>query len=254
MKSGILITAYKHPELTERTIKSFRNDFKILNNIPIVVVTTSEIDVGFTDFEKYENVYVIEYRDVPPYKIDSHIDINMQESTDKNVGVSLAKRIFLSIERGLTKLKELGCDVCINLHGDTYWDYNKEGMLISYFNTVYNENLLLSGDLCLEDSNSPIPQITHWHPEGLIININESIKCEFNKLHKIWLSNFITHNWGSVEGLIGQFAVYSLTGISIIDKTIPLPNEYLSKVKVRNIRNYHGKFNDGLINELVKQR
>lgn len=45
MKPAILITAYKQKDLCEENILRIRNEYKLLKDCQIVIVTTSEIDI-----------------------------------------------------------------------------------------------------------------------------------------------------------------------------------------------------------------
>jgi len=248
MNVGFLITAYKHLELVEQNINNIQQ-YQYLADSPIVIVTTSEEDIGFSSLEKkYKNVYVINFNNAPKYE-----EIGFK-NTLPLYGVSLAKRIFLSIEKGLKKHNDLKTDICVHLHSDSFWKKEFESNLILYCNDVYNNNILFSGDLCIEDNSSPITNSTHFHPEGLIINISEAIKWNFINLNRIWNDNtFDSHNFGSVEALIGQFAAYCVTR-QLITSNIVINDEYYKKVKARYTRPYHGEFCDGFVNLQITQR
>lgn len=239
MKKGFLITAYKQINLVEENIIRIKN-YKNLSDSIIVIVTTSEIDIGFKNLEKYENVFVIEYKDAVP--CDGILN--------------LTKRIFNSIQKGMYLMKDLFVDVVLHIHSDTYWDENKENILINNFNDVINNNYLFSGDIDIHcESGAPIPKDIHFHPEGLIFNMNECIKYNFVfTLGELWDNNeFKSHNYGSPEALIGQFAIFCLSGENIISLNQTIPEIYFSKVKIRNYRTYHGTFSDGLINLKINQ-
>jgi len=63
---AFVITAYKQKNLVEENILRIQNEYKTLNEAKIIIVTTSEVDVGFKALEqKYKNVIVIEYPDAP---------------------------------------------------------------------------------------------------------------------------------------------------------------------------------------------
>ena len=118
--------------------------------------------------------------------------------------------------------------------------------------------LIFSGDIDIHcDSTKIIPKNTHFHPEGLILNINECFKCGYGfTFHNIWNDkcSFKTHNIASPEALLGQYAEYCLSGNNILKNTYKLSDIYKEKVKIRNYRTYHGEFDDGLVNMKTIQR
>lgn len=239
-KYGFLITAYKQIELVRENINRIRNNYKILNNSDIIIVTTSEEDIGFKSLEEYENVHVIEYKNAPP----------MLSFCD------LSKRIFNSIQFGLYMAKELEIDCVLHLHSDTYWEIHKENILFNYMNIVLDDNLLFSGDIDIHcEFNSPIPPNIHFHPEGIIFNIKECLKYGYGfTFDRIWKNDgFISHNICSPEALIGQYAIFCLSSENVIKSTDVIPYIYFQKIKIRNYRTYHGIFDDGLINLKTKQ-
>lgn len=253
MNPSILITAYKHPELVESNIKRIRETYNLLNNAPIVVVTTSEEDVGYYNMtKKYNNVYLIEFKDAPPYEPVWYGTSDQEPGW--NYGISLSKRIFLSMEKGLDLISQLNSDVCLHLHSDSYWDSNKEKTLYDLMKEVHDKELLFSGDLCVDDLTSSVTKNTLFQPEGLIININIAKTYMFNKLSRIWDGDFNSNNWGSIEMLIGQFAEFCLSGILICNKNTEHSELYKEKIKIRLVRNYHGNFENGLVNMKIKQR
>lgn len=248
MNIGFLITAYKLLHVVEDNIQVIQQYSKLYNS-HIVVVTTAEEDVGFSVLEtKYKNVHVIRFTDAPKYEAKSF------RQTPPLHGVSLAQRIFLSIEKGLKKHEKLNTDICIHVHSESYWVKEAEDILLQYCKEVHDEHLLFSGDLCEEDSHTPIATYTHFHPEGLIINIKKAKDLGFIELNRIWTDlNFNSHNFGSIEALIGQFALYCVTGQLILNKE-PLNDLYFKSVKARQTRPYHGVFKDGFVNVEIKQR
>lgn len=253
MKTSILITAYKHPDLVESNIKRIRETYNILNDSQIVVVTTSEEDVGFYNMiKKYKDVHLIEFKDAPPYEPIWYGTSNQKSGW--NYGISLSKRIFLSIEKGLDLIDNLNCDVCLHIHSDSYWETDKEQILYNLMKKVYEDKLLFSGDLCIDDLNSSVTKNTLFQPEGLIINIDMAKKYNFNKLSRIWDGEFISNNWGSIEMLIGQFAEFCLSGKLICDKNTEHSELYNQKINIRLTRTYHGNFENGLVNMKIKQR
>ena len=247
MKSGFVITAYKQLDLCNNTINMIRKDYGALRNSPIVIITTSEEDIGFKKLENInDNIFVIEYKDAPPYEPINYLGRN-------HYGVNLSKRILISLQIGIEKLSELHTDVILHLHSDTYWQSDKIDFLVNYLKDVHENKLLFSGDLSVLDLNSPVSNDIHFEPEGLIINVNEATKYGFTKFENIWAGEFNTHNFGSIEAMIGQFAVWCLSKQTILSKD-PLPSIYREKVKIRSMRECHGVFDDGLVNQNIIQR
>jgi|GEM_PF-1566924 len=246
MKTGFIITAYKQIDLCTNTINMIRKDYGILKTSPIIIVTTSEEDIGFKELENInDNIFVIENKDVPRCTPVNYLGI-------EHYGFNLSKRILISLQKGLDKAIELNLDVIIHLHSDTYWQSNKIDILTEYLKDVYENKLLFSGDLSLIDVDSPITRDIHFEPEGLIINIKESVKCGFAKFENIWAGDFNSHNYGSIEAMIGQFAVWCLSKQTILSNE-PLPKIYREKVKIRQTRPCHGIFEDGLVNQKIIQ-
>ena len=61
-----IITAYKQLRLTEQNVLNIRNNYNHLNSCPIIIVSTSEEDIGFDSIsEKHDNIYVIKFFDAP---------------------------------------------------------------------------------------------------------------------------------------------------------------------------------------------
>jgi|LakMenEpi03Aug12_release.lakeMendotaPanAssembly.Ray.scaffolds.fasta_scaffold214537_2 hypothetical protein len=253
MKPCILITAYQLVDYVELNIQRIRNEYKLLNDVEIVIVSTSEVDVGYKEMvEKYEKVHLIEFPDAPKYEA-IYYD-NGYEPPSMNVGISLTKRIFLSMEKGLKKLDSLGCNICLHLHGDTYWDSKKEKNLYNILKEVYDGDLLFSGDLWDHDPNSGLDRYTLFHPQGLVIHIPNSKKYNFIEFNKIWNSSFVSKNYGSSEMLIGEYAEFCLSGKILKNEGEKHSEIYYKKVKVRDIIPHHGEFESGIVNFNIKQR
>ena len=129
---GIIITAYKQIKLCQETIINFRNNFKVLNQNPIIVVSTSEVDCGFKEFEKsFPNVYVIRFYKANPIERVFHDDL------------WLVRRILTSIRLGFLKLDKLNVKYALHLHSDTSWNASKENVLLSYIQDVHENKSFL---------------------------------------------------------------------------------------------------------------
>lgn len=255
----ILITAYQQVKLTRENIVNFRNNFKgFASQCPIVVVTTSESDVGFKKLEdEFENVYVIEFKNSP-----GSSNCKWYTFKDPNnkpiswVHEFLPPRILMSIEKGLKMGLELGCNKVLHLHSDTSWQVSHEKNLNDSFDML--DEYMLMGDRSIKDCNSgPLPYGLHFHPEGLFFNLK---KCkEYNNYglsySKIFSldSSFRSHNYYAPSALIGQYALWCITNQNIIDTSIDIPDEYWGNVKIIFERDYHGTFNHGITNRSGKQ-
>jgi len=236
-KYGILITAYKQVDLTRKCIENF-NRFANANNFIFVIVSTSEIAASFKEIgDDYKNAYAIEWFDAPRYTSN----------------FCKVKRILLSIRMGLLMFEELGVDKVLHLHSDTYWQTEKENELMNLFSEL--SNYMIIGDIDVSgEKNDNLPKGLHFHPEGLMLNLNECKKYGYGfNFEKAFLPlrkycKFQTHNENSIEAMLGQLAAFSLTNENFLDNSKPLPQIYHDKVKINLYRDYHGVFENGLVN------
>jgi len=230
---GFLITAYKQKDLVIENIKRIKS-YKLFDNPQIIVVSTSEIDVGFKEIEEYENVHFIDFKHAP----------QMTSRGSKE----FVQRILFSMRLGLIKAKELNIEKLLHLHSDTYWDPEKEMNLYNEFLDL-NKYMLIC-DICkIEDDLVANHKKIHIHPEGLFFNIKECDKYGYGfNFDRIWCSEFNSNNMASPEGLLGFYAIYCLSNKVIMDFDTEIPQIYYDKIKFSMVRDYHGIFNHGLCN------
>ena len=230
---GFLITAYKQKDLVIENIKRIQS-YKLFDKPKIIVVSTSEVDLGFKEIEQYENVHFIDFKDAP----------KMSSRATKE----FVQRILFSIRLGLIKAKELNIEKILHLHSDTYWDPEKENNLYNIF--LHLSNYMLICDICIgEDASVANGKKIHIHPEGLFFNIKECYKYGYGfNFDKIWCSEFNCENMASPEGLLGFYAIYCLSNKVIMDFNTEIPQIYYDKIKFLMLRDYHGIFDHGLCN------
>lgn len=260
-KFCFIITAYQQVELVERNVIRIRMEYpEVIRNAQIIVVSTSEEDIFSNTLSKYNGVHFIHFDDSPgndktaftSRKNGDNIYLNWRQEF-------LPPRIMISMQRGLEKALSLGMNSALHLHSDTYWDPQKINVLLKEIDGI--NKILFKGDLSYPNESSSqskkiIPKGIHFQPEGLLINVNLSNECGFMYFENIWKDkNFRSHNFGSIEALIGQWAIYC---ISNREKNVhnfrdKIPDLYRKLIKVRTIRAYHGKFKSGLINLNLSQ-
>lgn len=240
MSKGILITAYKQKDLTQKCIERF-NSFN--QKFKFVVVSTSEVDVGFKELEsKFNNVHVIEFMDAPFWK----------QGQDN---FPLVSRILLSIKKGLELFEKLGIKKVLHLHSDTYWKIEKQYNLYKLFDEL-SEYMIIADSDSSSESSSPIPKGIHLHPEGIFFNLLECKKYGYGFTFEKACSEsppFRSHNSRSIEAILGQYAIFCLSGKNILSKNDIVPDIYYKKVKINIERDYHGEFISGLVNVKTKQ-
>lgn len=254
-----IITAFEQINLVEENIKRIRTQYKILNNNDIVIVSTSDRDVGFERLEnEYSNVHFIDFPNAPGNKNSS---IRNRNNPCGNY-ISwrhefLPMRILLSFQKGIQYSWDIGFNKILHLHSDTYFKPEAENKLISYINQL--DYCLMVADTSIEEElNAKIlktlPPTLHLHPEGLLLNLDGCYKCGYgftfgNIFRKD--SNFISHNYSCIAALLSQYLIYCLTGKNITKYDDQLPNEYHKNVYLRENRPYHSGSNgflSGLVN------
>jgi hypothetical protein len=230
---GFIITAYKQKELVIENIKRIKS-YKLFDNPKIIVVSTSEVDIGFEEIEQYENVYFINFKDAP--------------QMTSRAAKEFVQRIFFSIRLGLIKAKELNIEKVLHLHSDTYWDAEKENNLYNIFLDL-NDYMVMCDICSSEDMYVGMGKKIHIHPEGIFLNIQECYKYGYGfNFDKIWNSNFNSINMASPEELLGTYAIYCLSNEVITNFNTEIPQIYYDKIKFLMTREYHGIFDSGLCN------
>lgn len=250
-----IITAYDQVDLVNDNIFRIRGLYPVeLSQCPVIVVSTFEEDLFSTLLKRFDNTYFIHFKNAPGNP-NSNFEslINPKGNYTDWRAEFLPPRILMSLQKGLKFAHQLNCTSALHLHSDTYWQPGK----IKYFQNELKEikNLLFIGDLSYQNEksaflNRELPFGIHFQPEGLHINIKEAINCGFADFSYIWNNEslFKTHNYGSIEAIIGQFAHFKLTGLNILNNFDHIKKVFHQRVKIRVVRDYHGSFSYGLVN------
>jgi hypothetical protein len=260
-KFCFVITAYQQVELVKRNVTRIRREYpELICNAQIIVVSTSQEDMFSSVLSGYKDVHFIHFNNSPgSEKADFQSRKNSNNSFLNWRHEFLPPRIMISIQKGLEKALSLGMDSALHLHSDTYWEPKKINGLLDEIQEI-NE-ILFKGDLSYPNEIASqrkkiTPKGIHFQPEGLLFNINFCKEYGFMNFENIWKDrNFKSHNFGSIEALIGQWAIYCLSNHkkNILNFSDVIPCIYKKLVKVRTVRGYHGKFKSGLINLNLSQ-
>lgn len=256
-RPAFLITSYKQVELVVRNIRRIRTEYPAdLARAPIIVVSTSEEPVFEERLRDQSNVHFVPFRDAPGAK-GARLQLPPERMSrhDGWRAQYLPARILLSIQRGLKVAAGLDCRTCLHLHSDTYWLPAKADRLL--FEMELLEHKLFIGDVSYPNEKSfaqtfgaPRPRI-HFQPEGLHFNLRWCQRVGFGfNFEKIWEADsaFRSHDFGAIEALIGQFAVFCLTGANCLPNDTEARNTADDAIHVRTTRVYHGVFRSGLVN------
>lgn len=260
---GILITAYQEIDRTENNIIRIRNKYGKYKNIPIIVITTSEIDIGFKKLEQYSDVHVIEFKNAPGSKGSNFVT---KSRYYPNVPGGewrfkyIAARILFSMKLGIQRAAELNIKALLHLHSDTYWEEGKLDNLEIDFDRILSKNLLFIGDLSADFTRDKwLPYGTMFCPEGIVFNVDKCISTSYYNFDKIyegpnrdneWINKeeFYCPDYPSIEKLLGGWAHFIFTGKSLTCYEDRVEQEYLNNVDIRSIRVNHGRFDYGLVN------
>lgn len=262
---GILITAYQQVDFAEQQINYIRNQYKVLNDIPIIIVTTSEIDVGFKKLEKYKKVYVVELKNAPGSEGSKFVTKSNPPCADPPGGYwrycYLAARILYAMQHGFWTARTLEITELVHLHTDTYWEADKEMNLVNDLINVRDEKLLFIGDVPTPvEVHKKLPPEISFCPEGMVFNLKECYQYRygftFDDIYKTQNSQdklvngkqFYCTDYMSFETLSGQYAIWCLAKQNIFGPDSKVPQIFRDKVKTRLLRTHHGKFESGLIN------
>ena len=247
-KNSILITAYENVEQTLSNIKHLRSFL----NWPIVVVSTShkpEIIDAFNNLQYTQGVQPLLVKCIdapgnPNYEWASPKIAHTDNGEVEQKYVSwrhefIPPRIFLSMQIGFNLLLEMGCNIALHLHSDTFWNNTPEALkqLEEECNEVYRARAMI-WDLCIEDSGNNI----HPHPEAIIADLEFLREKGILNLFGIYSGGFEHYNWGSPESLLGSWCYFNF-----FDKPILSPNQetritFRDYFKARCKREYHGQF------------
>jgi len=251
-----LITAYEDTHGIKRNIRFIRKKYKELTGVAIIIVSTSDNPSIFNFLKTYPNVYFIPFTDAPGSK--NNTSYKSRDNGGPYWGWHsefLPPRILMSIELGLKKAIELNKKICFHIHADTYWRPAKIKNLINEMSVLIDQNLLMIADMSVQNEvsarNHNGPRYIAYQPEGMLLNIAECQRTGYGiTFSKIFdeKSGFVSQNYGCIEILIGQYAIYCLSKKNITKQTDVLPKIYDEKVRTRMSRDYHGYFKSGLRN------
>ena len=252
---AFLITSYDQTDLVEANIKRIQNEYKTLNNCKIIVVSTHPQDV-MRYLEKYKGVIVICFGDAPG---NPSVD---WKSLSRNGGYIswrhefLPARIMNSIEKGLKRANHIKAKYLLHLHGDSYYPADKEDKILADIAKIKNATALI--DL---NANEELPNLAgryigkglHFLPENMLFNVKKCFDIGYGfRFSTIWEdgSKFATHDSGSIEAMLGQFAYFCLTGKNSLKGGDVLDDIFYREFIVREIRDHHSKngFASGLVN------
>jgi hypothetical protein len=116
--------------------------------------------------------------------------------------------------------RALDCETCRHLHSDTYWRPDRIGFLLDEI--AARSRYTFAGDLSFSKEQSfrrsygTSPPWVHFQPEESHFNLSACEACGFGfgfSRIREEDSGFAPHNFGSIEALIGQYAVSCLTGL-----------------------------------------
>ena len=251
-----IITSFDQVKLIEENIVRIRANYPAeIKNAPIIIVSTAEKNL-FKHIVEQKNLFFIHFKDAPSNSSNTTFKSKAQPTGNYEGWRNefLPPRILMSIEKALDLAYKIKCNSALHLHSDTYWRVNKTQNLLNEIRYKI-KNKLFIGDLSFPNEYSSfikkvLPPFLHFQPEGLLFNVKKSKEIGFSDFSRIWdnKTEFKSHNYGSIEALIGQFAYFSLTGNNVINKKTKLINDYFSQIGFRTIRPYHGHFNYGLTN------
>ena len=237
---GILITAYENVEQSLQNILHIRKNFNSINKCQIVVISTTEkpeVRQQFTNLLYREGL--------------QPLIVKVLDNVPGNPGVCwqppeqvynswrhkwLPIRIFKSLSAGFNLLYEVGIEVGLHLHSDTFLKSEYEERLLDEITDI-QKDCLGYWDLCIEDHTG-----VHVHPEGMAwflpkckeLGILDIPNCFYQKHYRHW-------NWASTESLIGTWCNYRLCAQNIGIDERGCQNFY-NEFKVRTKRPYHGDF------------
>lgn len=236
-KLGILITAYNDFNQVLENIRHIRS-FPKIGKSEIVVISTAHQQNIVDSF--YNMSYSTGVQPLTVKVIDVPGNPNNEWEPPSQEYISwrhkyLSPRIFKSFDIGFNLLDLLNCDIGLNLHSDTFLQRNYEDVLLNEIEECSTIGAIW--DICKEDSGNQL----HVHPENIMINLRFWKTHHLLPISNCYHSNFKAWNWGCIEGLIGGWAYYKLTGISP-ESNSETTEEFKTLFKTRIIRDYHGNF------------
>lgn len=255
---GFLITAFKQVDKVKQGLDLIRHTYDIdyIRNAPIIIVSTSEEECGFTKLiPEYKNTCLIRLKDAPGSpNCNWFIRRNNPEVPYWSWRHEfLPARIIYSMQKGIIYADRIGITKLLHLHSDTFWRPDNLNALEKELQLLDNKYVITDLSLHEEDwtkKHKIVPPKLHWLPEGQLLNLP---KCKeigygfaFNKIFDLD-SSFKATNFGMIERLFGTYFHYCLTGIQINKWEQELSKEYFDGVEFRCERTYHGTF-DHILN------
>lgn len=250
---GFLITSYEQLDDTRSNIIRIRDRYKIFNKCPIVVVTSTRNKVDFKSLENLrDNIEVVEFPEAP-WPGNNHW-YHDQDKVKHQHYISIGHQflppcLFMSMELGLHAIYKK-VKYCLHIHGDTYWREEQEQNLELYAEMLANYTVLIDTSTA-EEATHDLPKNMSWHPEGMFLNLDRCYDIGFGfKFSDIFRDScdFHSKNYGSPEGLFGQWMEYCLTGKSLNNHEDKLSDKFIKEVYIICDRMYHGHFPYGLTN------
>jgi hypothetical protein len=260
--TAYLITTYKDKSGCENQINVIRNHYKYLNDLPIIIVSTSEVDINLVElYDKYEDVYIINYPSAPGNPKSSFKSRPQPDGSEYRSWRHefISPRILYSINLGAKfAYRNLGLHKLIHTHSDGYWlPEVGEKSLLEDLDRINNLMAIVDTSHGEEEENVTwkiLPQMCSWHPESSIFNLDRCYDTGFIfDFHKIFdeYSGFKAHNYASTECLLAQFCIWSLTRKNILKFDDELPKDYFENVYFRMCRLYHGIYPNGYFNSNI---
>ena len=240
---AFILTCYKNLSMIKQSVERIRS-YKELGKSLIYIISTSEEHFGLEDLTDYKNkIFAETWLDAPgnPYstyksKPNSIPYLNFRHEF-------LPPRILLSLQKGIEWTRDHNIEKVCHIHPDGY--FKNEKMPIERFERL--DQYTMIGDGCSQDVNT-IDHRLFFHPENLFLNIEDlyGIHHTFDEvfLYSDKETSFRSHNYSSVESLVGNYLHYSICNRSILTIDDPIDRCYLNSILIDVVRPYHGDFGD----------
>lgn len=263
-----LITTYNQTVQTVENIHRIRK-YETFEKQPIIVVYTYPRKDIFDAFlpELDSNVLFIHFEDAPgnpvpwympwkKFKTKSPAGSNWRDNY-------IAARILLSMRLGFIKADQIGCNLAIHLHSDTYWETNRVGQLKGICEKMLTQGKVLYGDQPIVfEKEDILPPNFHFHPEGTIFNLQTAkylgYGFNFDEIYKSrnssglenlkYKEDFWTPHFGRTEALFPSWLHWTIAKTNITSPNSKVDKEYYYKIMTGISRSAHGVHPNGLIN------
>lgn len=250
LKFGFLITAYQQLELTRDNVDRIRNQYKVLKDVPIIIVSNSQEECGFNSIvEQYENIYYLHQTDAP-YNNPGYI-------TYRDHYYNIIPRVFMAMQRGSEIAESIGLDIIVHIHSDTYYKPEYEQILLNTFNECKDFMVICDLSQCMIDIiDRDTPHCLAWHPESMFINIKRCRELGYIFCFEDFLSgkyDFDLLNYTTIETIFGEIALNIVTGRTVKDirssqDRDEVLRDFQKFFKIGLTRYPHGDFPNGLVN------